>query len=243
MKLFVAALQFLTIFPWPRRAERSGDEIGRGAAFFPLIGLLLGAVLVLIDRLLQPYLPPMLLAATLVALLVLLTRGLHLDGLADTFDGLGAGGPRERVLAVMDDPHTGAFGVVAIVFVILFKVYAIAALGEDRWLALLVAPTLARWAMALFGYRATAAKEGLGAHMVKQMSGAQLGFATLTALIVAAGLGRLTGLAVMAFLALLALALKNYFHRRLGGLTGDLFGAVAEISETIALVAFAVGER
>jgi adenosylcobinamide-GDP ribazoletransferase len=243
MKSFVAALQFLTIFPWPRRAERSGDEIGCGAAFFPLIGLMLGAVLVLVDYLLRPYLPPMLLAVTLVALLALLTRGLHLDGLADTFDGLGAGGARERVLAVMDDPHTGVFGILAVVFVILFKVYAIAALGAHRWTALLIAPALARWAMLLFGYRAAAAKEGLGAHMVKQMGGAQLVFATLTTLIVAAVLGNFTGLAVMTFLALLALALKNYFHWRLGGLTGDLFGAVAELGETAAWLAFAVAER
>lgn len=243
MKSFVAALQFLTIFPWPRRAERSADEIGRGAAYFPLIGFGLGAILVVVDRLLRPYVPPMVLAVTLVALLALLTRGLHLDGLADTCDGLGAGGARERVLAVMDDPHTGVFGLLAVVFVILFKVYAIAALGADRWAALFIAPTLARWAMILFGYRAAAAKEGLGAHMVEHMGRAQIVFATLTALVVAAVFSKLTGLAVMALVALLALALKKYFHKRLGGLTGDLFGAVAELSETIALVAFAVGER
>src|SRR3954466_13643163 len=104
MMSFLAALQFLTIFPWPRRAARAADEIASGAAFFPLIGLLLSAILVVADFLLRRFVPPTLLAVLLVALLALLTRGLHLDGLADTFDGLGAGVARERALSIMDDP-------------------------------------------------------------------------------------------------------------------------------------------
>lgn len=243
MSDFLAALQFLTIFPWPRRAERASDEIGRGAAFFPIIGFLLGAVLVCADWLLRPHLPPVLVAVALAALLALLTRGLHLDGLADTVDGLGAGGPRERMLAVMDDPRAGVFGVVAVVFVVLFKVHAIAALASDRWRTLLIAPMLARWSMTLFGYRATAAKQGLGAHMIMHMTGARLLFATASSLIVAVVVVGLRGLAAMALVALLALSSKRYFHRRLGGVTGDIFGAVAEICETIVLIAFAAGEQ
>jgi adenosylcobinamide-GDP ribazoletransferase len=243
MKDFLAALQFLTIFPWPRRTERAPDEIGKGAAFFPFIGLILGALLVFADWLVRPYLPPALTAVALAAMLAVLSRGLHLDGLADTFDGLGAGGSRERMLAIMDDPRTGAFGVMAIVFVLFCKVHAIAALSSDRWRALLIAPTLARWAMALFGYRATAAKEGLGAHMIANMTGARLLFATATALILAVAAAGVRGLAVMALVGLLTLAWKLYFHRRLGGVTGDVFGAVAELSEAIVLIAFAAGER
>ncbi|HEY1371133.1 MAG TPA: adenosylcobinamide-GDP ribazoletransferase [Candidatus Binatia bacterium] len=240
MSDFLAAVQFLTIFPWPRRAERKPDEIGRGAAFFPLVGFLLGALLVAVDRLFRPYLPPMLLAVTLVALLAVLTRGLHLDGLADTFDGLGAGGTRERMLAVMDDPRTGAFGVTAIVFVVLCKVHAIASLDASRPAALLLAPSLARWATAALAYGSKPAKEGLGAHMILHMTGARLLFATATAVIVAIALAGLRGVVAMTLVALLALAFKYYFERRLGGVTGDIFGAVAELGEALVLVAFAV---
>ncbi len=243
MSDFLAALQFLTIFPWPRRAARAPDEIGRGAAFFPLIGFISGGVLVLADWLVGPYLSPALTAVTLTALLVVLSRGLHLDGLADTFDGLGAGGSRERMLAVMDDPRAGVFGVVAVVLVLLFKVHAIASLASDRWRVLLIAPMLGRWALTLFGYRATAAKEGLGAHMIMHMTGARLFFATATALIAALAIIGLRGVAAMALVALLTLPSKLYFHRRLGGVTGDIFGAVAEIGETVVLIAFAAGER
>jgi adenosylcobinamide-GDP ribazoletransferase len=240
MSDFLAALQFLTIFPWPRRAERAPEEIGRGAAFFPVVGFILGVLLVFADWIIRPHLPPVLVAVVLTALLALLTRGLHLDGLADTFDGLGAGGTRERMLAVMDDPRTGAFGVTAVVFVILCKVYAIASLDGTRRAALLLAPSLARWAMAALAYRSTAAKEGLGAHMILHMTGSRLLFATVTAVIIAVASAGLRGVAAMVLVGLLALAFKYYFQRRLGGVTGDVFGAVAELGEAIVLVAFAV---
>ncbi|HTM06951.1 MAG TPA: adenosylcobinamide-GDP ribazoletransferase [Verrucomicrobiae bacterium] len=240
MKAFLASLQFLTIFPWPRRAARSGEEIARGAAFFPVVGFLLGMVLLFADFSLRRFLPPTLLAAALVALLAVLSRGLHLDGLADTFDGLGAGGARQSMLTVMDDPRTGVFGVLAVVFVILFKIYAIEAVAERRP-ALLIAPVLGRWAVVLLAYRSTAAKEGLGSLLLAQMSGAPLLFATGTAFILTAAFSGMRGLAIMAFVALFALAAKSYFHQRLGGVTGDTFGAVEELSETAVLVAFAVG--
>ncbi len=243
MRNFLAALQFLTIFPWPRRTERAPEEIGRGAAFFPLVGLMLGALLVAVDALLRPYLPPLLTGVALVALLALLTRGLHLDGLADTFDGLGAGGARERVLAAMDDPHTGAFGVVALVLVISCKVHALATLGPDHWRALLIAPVIARWALPLLGYRATAAKEGFGALMIVHMTGARLLIATTITVMLVVGFAGARGLATMTFVGFLTIASKTYFHRRLGGVSGDVFGAVGELSETVALVAFAVGDR
>jgi adenosylcobinamide-GDP ribazoletransferase len=233
----------LTLFPWPRRAERSAHEIAAGAAFFPAIGFILGAVVVFVDWLLRLYVPPVLLGVVVVALLALLSRGFHLDGLADTFDGLGAGGPRERVLAVMDDPRAGVFGVLAVVFVILIKIAALAALDADRWRALLVAPAVARWAMVLFAYRSTAAKEGLGARLLARMGGAQLLFATTFTLIAAASFAGIRGVALMALVALMTLAAKGYFHKRLGGLSGDLFGAVAELSEAAALAVFAVGQR
>jgi adenosylcobinamide-GDP ribazoletransferase len=81
----------------------------------------------------------------------LLTRGLHLDGLGDTFDGLGAGGDRERMLRIMDDSHTGAFGLIAIVLLLFSKIHAIESMDNERWRALLAAPILGRWAMVLLG--------------------------------------------------------------------------------------------
>jgi adenosylcobinamide-GDP ribazoletransferase len=243
VKSFLAALQFLTIFPWPRRGDRSAGEIAEGAACFPLVGLILGAVLAGANALLEPFVPAALLSVALVALLAWLTRGFHLDGLADTFDGLGAGGERERVLRIMDDTHTGVFGLLAIVLVILFKVRAIELMDAERWRALLIAPVLGRWAMVLLGYRSKAAKAGLGSILIAHMRGKHLIVATLTTLVLAVVFLEITGIAIMIGIAVFTIACKTYFHRRLGGVTGDIFGAVGELSETSAMVILALAQR
>jgi len=221
--------------------ERSADEFARSATVFPLVGLAIGLVLVLFDWLLHRVLSSALLSALLVTMLVLASRGFHMDGLADTFDGLGAGGDRERILAVMDDSHIGAFGVVAIVLVVLIKIEAIDSIGDSRWRALLLAPILSRWAMVLFAYRSKPAKEGLGSTMIANMDSIHFFGATCIALVLAAVIQRTIGVALIAWVALFTLTWKAYFHHRLGGVTGDTFGAVAELNETSVLVLLALG--
>lgn len=243
MNSFFAALQFLTIFPWPKRAVRSDDEIGRGTIFFPMIGLLLGLILALVNSLLESLVSPGLLSVLLVTLLALLTRGLHLDGLGDTFDGLGAGGDRERMLRIMDDSHTGAFGLIAIVLLLFFKIHAIESIDGERWRALLAAPVLGRWALVLLGYRSKAAKPGLGSNLIDHLKTKHVLFATLITLLLVAAILHGRGIALMIWIAVFSLASKKYFNRRLGGVTGDTFGAVGELSETSVLVFLALGAR
>jgi adenosylcobinamide-GDP ribazoletransferase len=240
---FFAALQFLTVFPWPKRACRSGDEIGRGAVFFPVIGFLLGLILVLVNSLLEPIATPGLSSVVLVTILALLTRALHLDGLGDTFDGLGAGGDRERMLRIMDDSHTGAFGLIAIVLLLFFKIHAIESIDTERWRALLAAPVLGRWAMVLLGYRSQAAKPGLGSTLIDHLKTDHVLFATFITLLLVAALLQARGIALMIGIAFFSVASKKYFHWRLGGVTGDTFGAVGELGETSVLVFLALGPR
>jgi adenosylcobinamide-GDP ribazoletransferase len=241
MSAFFAALQFLTIFPWPRRARRSADEVAAAATFFPLVGFLLGVVLLLVDVLLKPLAAPALSSVALVSILAWLTRGLHLDALGDTFDGLGAGGDRERMLQVMDDSHTGAFGLIAIVLVLFFKIHAIETIDSERWRALLAAPALGRWAMVLLGFRAQAAKPGLGSTLIDHLETKHVVVATFMTLVLIAATLQGAGVAIMIWIVAFTLASKKYFHRRLGGVTGDTFGAVGELSETSVVVILALG--
>ncbi|MGH7875652.1 MAG: adenosylcobinamide-GDP ribazoletransferase [Candidatus Binatia bacterium] len=243
MNRFFAALQFLTLFPWPKRVERSADEVGPAVIFFPVVGFLLGLILVLTNFLLAPFASPGLSSVAVVTMLALLTRGLHLDGVGDTFDGLGAGGNRERMLSIMDDSHTGAFGLIAIVLLLFFKIHAIESIDNERWRALLAAPILGRWAMVLLGYRSEAAKPGLGSTLIDHLKTKHIVFATFITLILVAAISHGAGIAMMIWVAVFALASKTYFHRRLGGVTGDTFGAVGELSETSVLVILALGAR
>ncbi len=243
MSSFFAALQFLTLFPWPRHRSHSADEIGRAAIFFPVVGLLLGLILVAVNVLLEPFAGPGLSSVALVAVLALLTRGLHLDGLGDTFDGLGAAGDRDRMLRIMDDSHTGAFGLIAIVLLLFFKIHAIESIDTERWRVLFAAPVLGRWAMVLLGYRSKAAKPGLGSNLIAHLTTKHVLLATFITLLWVAAILHGRGIALMIWIAVFSLASKEYFHRRLGGVTGDTFGAVGELSETSVLVFLALGAR
>ncbi|HXG50431.1 MAG TPA: adenosylcobinamide-GDP ribazoletransferase [candidate division Zixibacteria bacterium] len=241
MSSFVVALRFLTLCPWPRSGNDPVEKPGRSAIFFPVIGFGLGCILVAAETGLSLLASPGLTGVVLVALLAVLTRSLHLDGLGDTFDALGAS--RERALEAMADSRIGAFGAVAIALTILFKVEAIAGLGVDRWRALLAAPVLGRWAMVLCGYRSVAARPGLGSLFANGLEAKHLLVATAIALVLVSAVLRGPGLVVMAWVAAVGLGAKAYAHRRLGGVTGDVLGAIGELGETSVLALLALGAR
>jgi adenosylcobinamide-GDP ribazoletransferase len=220
--------------------EHSPDAVGRSAIFFPVIGLMLGSILALVNFLLEPFASAGLLSVILVSILAFVTRGLHLDGVGDTFDGLGAGGDRDRVLSIMDDSHTGVFGLIAIVLVLFLKIHALESMDVDRWRALLAAPILGRWAMVLLGYRSKAGKDGLGSNLIDHLTTKHLLLATFLTLLLVAAILRGSGIVMMAWVAVFTIASKHYFNRRLGGVTGDTFGAVGELSETSVMVLLAL---
>ena len=110
----------------------------------------------------------------------------------------------------------------------------------DRWRALLVAPILGRWAMVLLAYRSKAAKAGLGSNLIDQLQTTHFLISTVLTLLLVAGIWRGNGIVMMAWVAVFTIVSKSYFHRRLGGVTGDTFGAVGELSETSVMVLLAL---
>jgi len=144
-RAFLVAGRFLTRLPFPDPGLPSAAEPARGALFYPLVGLLIGALLAGSAALLEQA-PPLAAAALLLILWVWLTGGLHLDGLADCADAwVGGLGSRERTFAILKDPHTGAMGVITLVLALLAKLAGLATLLEQgAFLALLWLPTLAR---------------------------------------------------------------------------------------------------
>ncbi len=146
MRLFLIALQFLTIIPVPFPLRCEERDLGRSMAFFPLVGLFLGALLVGADFVLTLRLPRPVVDLLLITLLSAVTGALHLDGLADVCDGLAARGGRERFLAVMKDSRIGAVGVVGLVLALLLKYEALLHIPLDfKREALLFFPLVARF--------------------------------------------------------------------------------------------------
>ena len=210
---------------------------GRAAALFPLVGALVGVVLGGIGLLLDSLLPPGPTAALLVAVSVVLTGGLHLDGLMDAGDGLAGGRSPERRLAIMRDSRLGAMGAIAGILIILVQFTCLAELtGQTRLLALVAALTASRWAMlaALAAFPA-ARPDGLGATFHSAATPTVAVAGTLVAVAVALP-ARPLGLYALLAAAALALVLGQFLTRRLGGLSGDCYGAVAVIAETAALL-------
>ena len=243
MKPLLAAWRFLTIVPVPGNWGTAEEDLARSVPWFPLIGLLLGAVAAALSYGLALVAPPLVVAAALVVVLLSFSGGLHLDGLADTADGFFSSRSRERILEIMKDSHTGAMGVMAIMCVLLLKFAALASLPAARlWPAVLLMPVAGRAAlvmhMALLPY---ARPSGLGAIFYRQnVRGAAFLAAGVLAAVAGGVLGA-RGIAVWAACVAVVLVLSAYVRRKIGGATGDTLGAVCEVVEIVPALVLTLG--
>ncbi|MEK7279644.1 MAG: adenosylcobinamide-GDP ribazoletransferase [Nitrospirota bacterium] len=239
VKSLLIALGFLTILPSPIKMELRPIDMGRSMAWFPLAGAVIGGILVGIDVVLSTVLPRSVVDFILIVALAIITGGLHLDGLADTFDGLYGGSTREEALAIMKDSRVGAIGVVSLVFVISLKYITLLSIPSGlRHTALVVMPALSRWSMVLAAYLSRYARPtgGIGRDFIEGVSRISLFIATAFALIVGiAALGWKGGL-VFLLIGGITIIWVIYFHRRLGGVTGDILGSINEVNEVMVLI-------
>jgi len=234
MKALVSAIRTLSIVPVP---GTDTDKFETALPWFPLVGAGLGLAGVGMLRS-APWVGAELAAALTVALLAILTGALHLDGLADSADGLGCRGDRERILRVMKDSSVGAFGVIALILLLLIKwtaLSSLAACGGVGWLV--VACVVSRSMLSVLCVTQPYARaEGTAAGIVE---GARLPHAVLAVALagllawVSAGTPALAAL-VLALPA--TLALGAWSRHRIGGITGDILGATCELLETAVLV-------
>lgn len=239
MRSFWAALGFLTLAPVPRSWARGEDALSLSLPMFPLVGLLAGGVLAAIAYGLQRLVPSLPLAALLVIGLVSVSRAMHLEGVADTADGLLSSRPREQMLEIMKDSHTGAMGVIAVVLLVVFKLSLLAAVsGSELWRIVLLTPLAGRCAlvtmMVMLPYARTGG--GLATVFVPSLRGrARRGLTIAWAVVLPPAVGWLLvgwmglvgGVAALA----MCLLLMAVCRRGIGGYTGDTLGAVCELAE------------
>jgi len=238
MRLFFTAFQFLTIIPLPFRLNYQDGDLGRSMRWFPLVGLAIGALLAGLHYCLLLIFPESIVAVILVAVLAAVTGGLHLDGLADVFDGFGARGSRERFLAVMKDSSTGAIGAVALILGLILKYQALLYLPAGvKYAGIVIFPAAARFSQLLLTVGSQRArKDGLGAAFISSAGGVEVLIAAATILAAAFLLLGITGIICCLVVALFACLSRSYFHRRLGGVTGDIIGCTSELAEIVALL-------
>lgn len=243
------SMQFLTVLsvPVPMAASLSGEEGGkvagermaRAAWTFPLAGLLLGAILAGVNRLAVWALPSTIADLLTVGALIALTGGLHMDGLADTCDGLFSRRPKERILEIMRDSRVGSFGVIGIVMDLLARFALLGALGRAKWPALILIPVLSRWVMVLVAWLHPYARAegGLGKAFTEYIGARETVLASVMAMLLAPALLGWTGLILAGVAVLLALGAGRWIAGKIGGMTGDTFGAINELAELGSLLA------
>ncbi|MDH0301159.1 MULTISPECIES: adenosylcobinamide-GDP ribazoletransferase [unclassified Pseudomonas] len=239
---FWIALQFLSSLPVRLPGMPASREMGRSLLFYPLVGLLFGLLLWLASHLLQGT-PAPLHAALLLALWVLLSGALHLDGLADSADAwLGGFGDRERTLRIMKDPRSGPIAVVTLVLVLLLKFCALWVLVERGAGGLLVlAPVVGRTAMlGLFLSTPYVRSGGLGAALAEHLPRRSAGWVLSSCVLASLALGGWAVSGALLAASLVFVGLRHLICRRLGGTTGDTAGALLELLELTVVVTLAV---
>lgn len=229
---------FLTRFPVAGNVPCDSLRLGRSMAFFPAVGLILGLLLAGADRGLAVFLPRAVTDGLLVLLLVLATGALHLDGLADTVDGLAGGRDRESALRIMKDSRVGAMGAIALVMALLLKYLALHSIPEEfKGAALVLAPSAGRWAPVVLAAFSPYVRPGGGTGAFSDHVGKrEILIATATVSAAALGLFGIRALLLLPLLALTAAGLFLYFRKKLGGVTGDVLGASVEIVEVLTLM-------
>lgn len=241
IRSFLIALQFLTRLPVNFTACPDATDTAGSLPFYPLVGLIIGALL-LCGAWLGASLEPPLLAAILLCAWVVLSGGMHIDGLADSADAWAGGrGNRDRMLAIMKDPCIGPLGMTAVLLVLILKFAALFVLLKHQQIVwLLAAPLLARAALPLlFATTAYVRPEGLGSALANGMSRPATWISVSIACMILLLLAGLAGLLAIASALAAFIVLRSFMCRQLGGTTGDTAGALVELTETLVLVVMA----
>lgn len=242
MQYFLAALQFLTRIRLAKEAEWSAQRFGKSVVFFPLVGMVIGMVLLMINHIFGYYLSARMVAILLVITGFIVTGGLHADGLMDTADGFLSGRSRERMLEIMKDSRVGSGGVMVFVLLVAAKWAVLEDIPVNMLpMALFTAPLVARlvlvMAVTTFPY---ARREGIGKLFSEYTGPRDFVFATGLSIILLLPLMiyHPRVLASFAVSMVFGVLFCRYTSSKLGGLTGDVYGAATELTELVALLVF-----
>jgi adenosylcobinamide-GDP ribazoletransferase len=237
LKDLAAAFQFLTRLPLARLGY-APDALARSAKFFPLVGALIGLCVAEVFHLLAPHLTATIAALLAVLFSVLLTGALHEDGLADAADAFGGGWTREQVLTILKDSRVGTYGALAVAFSLMLRILLIASLPAGRSAAYIIgAHALSRWTILPLGAVLPSARQdagqeaGQGARLARQISMPSLLIGTLFAAAIAGYLLRSSIWAPAGAAVAVATLTALYYRHRIGGVTGDCFGATTQLTE------------
>jgi len=232
-------IQFLTRIPLPVNLDVKTEDFGKGLVFAPLVGFILGACLLASYHALKLVFPVHVAVVFVMVIYIILTGGLHLDGLGDTFDGLLSNRPKERILEIMRDSRVGTNAVLAIICVLLINMGMLAAFSPEHMARiLLLMPAAGRIGSLVSSGVSNYARsgEGLGKSFIDYCGVKEIAAGAVIYLPLFYAVWGYRGLIAAAFLTASAFVLTKLFSRKIGGATGDILGAVCELNQTVFLI-------
>lgn len=236
---FLIALTFLTRIPLPApKIEITSEEFTESYRYYPFVGLVIGLILWLLAKGLTFYFPPLVLGALLLAAELIVTGGLHLDGFMDSMDGLLSARSPERILEIMKDSRVGAHASMALIGLLLLKFSLLASLTPAQFSILLIMPMISRWVFQIgviaFPY---ARAQGLGKGIHDTTRWIPFAVSGVLVLAISYALAGIAGLITLGVCVIAVTLWAIKISSLLGGLTGDLYGAIIELSEVLCLLA------
>ncbi|HPC86387.1 MAG TPA: adenosylcobinamide-GDP ribazoletransferase [Smithellaceae bacterium] len=240
MRNLRTAFGLLTTLPVGMPRDWQPGDSGRAAFWYPVVGLTAGGLVWLVWLGLNLIFPPPVASVLALAVWVGLTGGLHLDGLADCCDALPSSVPLERRLEILKDPHLGTFGGVGLIVVLLAKAAALAALPPAFGLGIVLAATVSRWLILPAALLPQARPDGMGVDFALGLRRSAIILSAVLPLGIAFAMGARGWIALAAALAAAA-ALLALSCARIRGVTGDVFGLLVEVTETVILLSLAGG--
>lgn len=243
IKKLILAMQFMTRFPIPIEVNIEKSEIYRITSYFPIVGVVIGGILSLLYIALKNYFSREIVMTFIVAASYTLTGAMHIDGLADTFDGLFSNKDKSKILDIMKDSRLGTNGVLAVVFVVVLKILFLTNIKENIiFTALLITPIISRLSVVFSIMISKSARSGEG------LGGLMLGKAGIREFVIALVISIAISYFILPFVVFakiltislfVAYVLSKYISMRIGGMTGDTLGAVNEFTELAVLIYFA----
>ncbi|MCU0821716.1 MAG: adenosylcobinamide-GDP ribazoletransferase [Spirochaetes bacterium] len=244
-KGFLLQLQFLTRIPAPVNVEFDEKLFSRGVIFAPVIGLLIGVILAGVYILADFTGRPIIAVIAVIIAEIIITGGLHLDGLADTFDGIFSNRPKEEILRIMKDSRIGTNGTLSLILLIVSKIGLMLIINKEYIIpCLVVMPVMSRmciaWTAGISAYAGNA--KSPAAFLVKNTGAREIIISTFIAVVPCAAV--LKFVSVPAFIAVVVFAVlfTAYVKKKIGGITGDIIGAVIELSEHVFLFTIIICE-
>lgn len=239
IKGFLTALQFLTIVRISKNLDITEEKLGRSMSYFPLVGLFIGLILVAVRYLLGFFLPAFLVDIIVIVTLIGLAGAFHLDGFADTVDGLAGGKDRGKTLSIMRDSQIGSFAVVGLALLLILKIHALMGVpAEVKDMTLLIMPVLGRWSTVQLAYGFSYARSGPGTALLFTQFAEKKEYviSTIITAVILICFFHLKGLGIFLIIAALTYLFGLFFKKRIGGVTGDIMGASCELTEVLTLL-------